>query len=247
MRQEYYRLFTYINIFAVNAETVINQVSDAELREYLENCYTNYIETGQTSCQVCFLRATNYLINFKLCDPDEPKHCNDKGVCLPAAELYFAGNSHIGITALFSQINVCRCFTGYYGLNCDSQDANSIGSDCGDFGSIDPKNTVTGCACKISDVVTEYHGWYCDVPNALICSDEEFYVHEVTTIVGDQNNCKDCNDATFINCAKCEQKDANGNNFEIYVEKQFSQEKLLVFNVKMVNTTSRGNVKMNVM
>ena len=166
---------------------------------------------------------------------------------MPATELYFAGNSHIGLTALLSQTNVCRCFKDYYGLNCDSQDSNSIGSDCGDFGSIDPKNTVTGCACKISDVVTEYHGWYCDVPNALICSDEEFYIHEVTAIVGDQNNCKDCIDATFINCAKCEQKDANGNHFEIYFENQFSQEKLLVFNVKMVNTTSRGNVKMNVM
>ena len=165
---------------------------------------------------------------------------------MPATELNFAGNSHIGITALLSQTNVCRCFSGNYGLNCDSQDASSIGSDCGPFGSTDPKNTVTGCACKISDVVTEYHGWYCDVPNAAICSDEEFYIHEVTGIVGDQNNCRDCNAATFINCEICEQKDVNGNNVEIYVKIQFFQAKLLVFNVEMVNTTSRGNVKMNV-
>ena len=100
--------------------------------------------------------------------------------------------------------------SGSYGWDCKSKDEDSIKSDCGNFGITDIKNAVTGCQCKVNGVVTEYHGWYCDIPNYVICEAEEFYVHKITNKVGDLDNCKDCKGATFRNCAKCEQKRENG-------------------------------------
>ena len=119
---------------------------------------------------------------------------------------YF-GPSFIGKPALLSQINVCYCDKLNQGAKCEIDNSVEIPYTCGDFGTVNKANPVSGCECKIDGFATPYHGWYCNVPNTVICPDNKFYIHNETEKVADEDLCFTCTKATELSlrCGKCEQ------------------------------------------
>ena len=79
------------------------------------------------------------------------------------------------ITAAFLTLRIteaetfCRCNSDSYGPNCNlnlTQFEDKYKDGCKN-GIFEPKNTITGCSCREprEGNATEYHGWYCEIPN----------------------------------------------------------------------------------
>ena len=87
-------------------------------------------------------------------------------------------------------------------------------------GEINQGNFMTGCECRHPNgTIRPYHGWYCEVPNSVLCKENRFYdLTEEMTKVGDEAPCKSCrriipgceiceeNNCEFIKLFICQQK-----------------------------------------
>ena len=80
-------------------------------------------------------------------------------------------DEYVGISAYegtYVPKHFCLCADGDYGPTCDKTLKEfEDGTDCGENGIFDSRNSVTGCSCrkKINGTATEYHGWYCERHN----------------------------------------------------------------------------------
>ena len=125
----------------------------------------------------------------------------------------------VGSPTYQNQVSQCLCQSSWndankpfkYGINCDSSDPVNPGDKC-IHGEFNPENTISGCACTDSyGKPTPYHGWYCDVPNFLLCDDGKFYTHANTDVVADLfKGCKSCGYSTNQYCKTCIQANATG-------------------------------------
>ena len=61
-------------------------------------------------------------------------------------------------------------------------------------GEFNDHNFMTGCDCRYSNgTILPYHGWYCEVHNALLCAENKFYdLTKEIKKVGDTDPCRSC-------------------------------------------------------
>ena len=129
----------------------------------------------------------------------------------------YHGKWTVGEDAINSLTKLCICpKTNHHGANCEIPDTEETDYSCGEFGTVNRTNTISGCSCKKEKFATPYHGWYCNVANSVICkADDEFYVHDETEIVADPNLCLKCSNfkatTAGFRCAECKQHVEFGN------------------------------------
>ena len=106
-------------------------------------------------------------------------------------------STFIGEQPILAMDSICDCEHYTYGLSmhgfgpfCDwTKPAN----DC-ENGEFNDHNFMTGCDCRYSNgTILPYHGWYCEVHNALLCAENKFYdLTKEIKKVGDTDPCRSC-------------------------------------------------------
>ena len=140
--------------------------------------------------------------------------CPKPGMCLSGYEAsnpaYNNLPKFIGEQPVAALNSICDCEhnTEYeaaikgYGPDCTWREPEH---DCV-YGEINHHNFMTGCECRHPNgTILPYHGWYCEVPNSVLCKENKFYdLTETMTKVGDVAPCKSCQ-RIIPGCEICEE------------------------------------------
>ena len=125
----------------------------------------------------------------------------------------------IGEQPVRAMDSTCDCEENTYGLTvhgfgpfCTWRNKPSNNCENGEF---NDHNFMTGCDCRHANgTILPYHGWDCEVHNALLCKEDRFYdLSREIKKVGDSDPCRSCKSLIGLGCETCIQNNETNCKF----------------------------------